>query len=183
MKNYESLYKKYLHRKDHLCFTKEDVERIIIKKFKATSFPKEYLLDLKNDDHFEYDKIYKCFVIDDPQILHGLYSDEERKCHREELLDHRENPLNPRKVKEWDYNHILMDELEGRRIDIVLESKDGEVITEFKLRNMCEAVGGYLNALVVGILLERGLAEYPEDIHDDYFQYYLENLEKYGFLD
>ncbi|UTR16862.1 hypothetical protein MM221_10300 [Salipaludibacillus sp. LMS25] len=182
MKDYERLYKKYVHRKDRLSFTKEDVERIIIKKFKATAFPKEALLDLKNDDHFDYDKIYKCFVIDDPQILHGLYSDEERKLHREDLLDHRENPLNPRKVKDWDYNHIIMDELEGRRIDIVLESKDGEVITEFEVRN-CESMNRYLNALIVCSNLERELTTYSEDIHDENFQFYLDNLDEYGFLD
>ncbi|MCD8503088.1 MAG: hypothetical protein LRY71_17305 [Bacillaceae bacterium] len=182
MNHYEKLYKKYLKRKERLFFAKEDVERILVKKFNAKEFPKEFLIDLKNDDQLEYDKIYKCYVIDDPKILDSLYSNQEKKEHRDEIIDNRENPLNPKKVDNWNYNHILLDEQEGRRVDIILESKDGEVITEFIVRDICEAMNKYLNALIVGSLLEKGLAEYSEDINNRYFQFYLENLDTNGFL-
>ncbi|KIL22539.1 hypothetical protein B4134_0195 [Bacillus safensis] len=182
MYNYEKLYKQYLYKKDQLIFTKERVAEIITSKFKAREFSKTKILDLVNDDHFEYTKIYKCFVIDDPSLLIQLFSDEEKKNHREEILDNREHPLNPKRVKEWEYNHLLLDEQEGRRIDIILESKDGLYISESQVRASCEKLDRYLNALIVGAIIENGLEDYPVDIHDEYFQFYLENLDQFGFL-
>ncbi|EMI14041.1 hypothetical protein C883_3224 [Bacillus stratosphericus LAMA 585] len=182
MYHYEKLYKQYLYKKDQLIFTKERVAEIITSKFKAREFSKTKILDLVNDDHFEYTKIYKCFVIDDPSLLIQLFSDEEKKNHREEILDNREHPLNPKRVKEWEYNHLLLDEQEGRRIDTILESKDGLYISESLVRASCEKLDRYLNALIVGAIIENGLEDYPVDIHDEYFQFYLENLDQFGFL-
>ncbi|MFS2248507.1 hypothetical protein [Bacillus sp. A31] len=182
MYNYEKLYKQYLYKKDQLIFTKERVAEMITSKFKAREFSKTKILDLVNDDHFEYTKIYKCFVIDDPSILIQLFSNEEKKNHREEILDNREHPLNPKRVKEWEYNHLLLDEQEGRRIDIILESKDGLYISESQVRASCEKLDRYLNALIVGAIIENELEEYPVDIHNEYFQFYLENLDQFGFL-
>ncbi|MBU8574562.1 hypothetical protein [Bacillus pumilus] len=182
MYNYEKLYKQYLYKKDQLIFTKERVAEIITSKFKAREFSKTKILDLVNDDHFEYTKIYKCFVIDDPSILIQLFSNEEKKNHREEILDNREHPLNPKRVKEWEYNHLLLDEQEGRRIDIILESKDGVYISESQVRASCEKLDRYINALIVGAIIENELEEYPVDIHNEYFQFYLENLDQFGFL-
>lgn len=106
-----------------------------------------------------------------------------KKDHREQVLHNRLHPLKPKRVKEWDYNHLLLDELEGRRIDIILESKDGVYVSEFTVRASCEKLDRYINALIVGALIENELEEYPVDIHDEYFQFYLENLGQFGFLD
>jgi len=40
-----------------------------------------------------------------------------------------------------------------------------------------------MNALVVGSLIQRRVTQYPVDINDEYLQFYLENLEMFGFLD
>lgn len=77
----------------------------------------------------------------------------------------------------------MLDEQEGRRIDIILESKDGVYVSEFTVRASCEKLDRYINALIVGALIENELEEYPVDIHDEYFQFYLENLGQFGFLD
>ena len=113
-----------------------------------------------------------------------MYSNEEKRYHRKQVLDNRVNPLNSKKVKnkEWKYNHLLLDEQEGRRIDVFLESKDGIYISEFIVRDRCEKVSRYLNALIVGALIQNGLEECRDDINDEYFQFYLENLDKLGFL-
>lgn len=136
MINYEKIYKQYLFNQDKVVFTKEEVVERLKKKFKAIEFSKEEILDLVRDDHFEYSKIYTCLCINDPSILLKLYSAEEKRNHREELLDNRENPLDPKKVKKghWAYNHMLLDEQEGRRLDIILESKDGKYISESQVR-------------------------------------------------
>jgi len=184
MDKYNKLYKQYLHNQSNLSFTKEQVVDRIKTKFNAREFPKEDLLDLVNDDQLEYSKIFSCLCIDDPHVLLKLYSDKERDDHKEEIKDNRQNPLNPKKVKktEWKYNHILLDEQEGRRLDIVLESKNGVYISEFIVRGECERLNRYLNALVVGALIQRGESEYPADMNDEYFQFYLENIEMFGFI-
>ncbi|MCM3179560.1 hypothetical protein AB1L05_12400 [Cytobacillus horneckiae] len=184
MNKYEKLINQYLHRNNQLTFTKEEVINRIISKFKAREYPKEEVLDLVNDDQLEYSKIFTCLVIDDPFVLAKLFTSNEKSYHNEQLKDNRENPLNPSKVKknEWNYNHMILDEQEGRRIDIILESKDDLYITEFIVRDRSEVLSGYLNALIVGALLQSGMAEYPADISNEYFQFYLDNLEKFGFL-
>ncbi|QNK87892.1 hypothetical protein H7992_22485 [Sporosarcina sp. resist] len=184
MIDYTKLYKKYLYKKNELSFTKEVVIEKIMKKFNAKSFSKTEVLDLINDDQLEYSKIFECLVIDDPQVLLGTFSGKEKKYHKEELNDNQDNPLDFKKIKkaEWSYNRLLLDEQEGRRIDIFLESKDGHYISEFIVRDRCEKVNSYLNALIVGALIQTGKAEYPADIENEYFQYYLENLNKNNFL-
>lgn len=185
MSNYEKLYKRYLYKKDELSFTKEQVIEKVVKKFKAKEFSKTEVLDLVNDDQLEYDKIFKCLLIDNSQVLSSIFSREEKRYHQEELIDNQNNPLDSKKVKksEWSYNKLLLDEQEGRRIDIFLESKDGKYISEFIVRDRCEKVTSYLNALIVGALIERGDAEYPASTENDYFQYYLDNLNENGFLE
>ncbi|MBM7584652.1 tRNA U54 and U55 pseudouridine synthase Pus10 [Bacillus pakistanensis] len=185
MQDYEKLYKRYLNQQAKLSFTKEQIEDLIIKKFKAEEFLKTEVLDLVNDDQLEYSKIYKCFVVNDPKILNKNFSIEEKKYHNEQILDNRENPLDFKKVKkkEHNYNHLLIDEQEGRRVDIFLESKNGKYITNFIVRDRSEEISRYLNALVLGTLIQNGIADIPEDIKDDEFQFYLENLYRFGFLD
>jgi len=184
MDKYSKLYRKYLYNQSNLSFTKEQVIDRIKIKFNAKEFPKEDLLDLVNDDQLEYSKIFTCLSIDDPHVLLKLFSNEEREEHKEEVEDNRENPLNPKKVKknEWKYNHILLDEQEGRRLNIVLESKDGIYISEFIVRGNSERLNRYLNALVVGSLIASGKSDYPANIDDEYFQFYLDNIEMFGFL-
>lgn len=182
MKDYNKLYKKYLYKKEQLSFSIDDIERILIKKFKAREFPKETLLDLKNDDELRYNEIYKCFTIEEPEVLINLYSSEEKANHREEIKDNHTNPLDPKKVNDWDFVHIIYDEQEGRRINIVLESKDGEFVSNFKVRSESETVNRYLNALVCGGKLEKGIAEFNTNINDEYFRFYLENLDLFGFI-
>ncbi|MFS0766338.1 hypothetical protein [Peribacillus phoenicis] len=77
---------------------------------------------------------------------------------------------------------MIIDEHEGRRIDIVLESKDGHYVSESKVKARCDYLDGYLNSLIVGAKLFHGTAEFEENIHDYYFQFYLENLVKYNRL-
>ncbi len=184
MDKYRHLYKRYLYNQSKLVFTREQVVHRIKTKFNAKEFPKEDLLDLVNDDQLDYCNIFTCLCIDDPHALLKLYSNKERENHKEEIKDNRENPLNPKKVKktEWNYNHILMDEQEGRRLDIVMESKNGIYISEFIVRGESERLNRYLNALVVGALIQSGESNYPADISDEYFQFYLDNLEIFGFL-
>ncbi|RCW74910.1 hypothetical protein [Saliterribacillus persicus] len=184
METYEKMNKKYRYNQDELTFSKEQVIEKLKNKFQAKEFSKEKLLDLVNDDQLEYSKIFSCLCINDSAVLLKLFSDKERKLHKEEIMDNRENPLNPKKVKkkEWEYNHILLDEQEGRRLDIILESQDDKYISGFIVRGNSEKLNRYLNALVEGALIQLKVTPYPADIGDEYFQFYLENIEMFGFL-
>ncbi len=107
-----------------------------------------------------------------------------KKYHKEEQVDNQKNSIDFKKIKkeEWSYNRLLLDEQEGRRIDIFLESKDAHYISEFIVRDRCEKITGYINALIVGAIIQTEQEEYPVDIDNEHFQYYLENLNKYDFF-
>lgn len=185
MKSLHSLKKKYLHKKNDLAFTREQVVTKLKRKFNAVEFDYRTLLDLPNDDHFTYENIFIALSITDDKILADLFNENEKRNHREELIDNRETPLNFKKIKknkEQTYNHILLDEQEGRRLDIILES-DGVIVTEFQVRAECAYLNQYLNSIVVGAKILRGSAEIDEDLDDEDFVFYLQNLNKFGFLD
>ncbi|WGG44205.1 hypothetical protein [Rossellomorea sp. DA94] len=184
MLDYKNLLNKYLKRQSALIFTKEEVEQRIVRKFKGEEFSKTEVLDLVNDDQLVYSKVYKCLVIDDPQILNKYFSPNEKSYHNEQIEDNQENPLDFSKVKEKEhnYNHLLLDEQEGRRVDIFLESTNGKYVTNFIVRDRCEQISRYINALVLGAVIQEGSDGIQADIEDEYFQFYLENLDMFGFL-
>ncbi|MBU5267588.1 hypothetical protein [Virgibacillus proomii] len=179
-----TLKKKYNSKKQQLYYNREQVVEILKKKFKAKQFDHRILLDLPNDNQLNYKHIYTALSITDSKVLSSLFNEDEIKSHGEEIIDNRENPLNFKKIKknqEQVYNHILLDEQEGRRIDIILES-DGEIVTEFVIRDQSTYLNKYLNALVVGALLSKGATDTLEDLDDEDFTFYLQNLHEFGFL-
>ncbi|MEY9869845.1 hypothetical protein ABIE66_005224 [Peribacillus sp. B2I2] len=184
--NYEEIYKKYLKKKQHLVFNKEEIITRLKQKFKAEEFSKAEILDLPRDEHFDYEKIFLCLKICDSEVLKKVFLPHELKFHEEQRQYNRRYPLKKSKMKknwlDYNYNQMIIDEHEGRRIDIVLESKDGQYVSEFKVKARCDYLDGYLNSLMVGAKLFHGTAEYEEDVHDYYFQFYLENLEKFNML-
>lgn len=67
MSHYEKLIRKYKYKQEEFIFTKEQVVERLVSKYNAEEFEEELVLDLARDDYFHYDKIYKCFRIDDPK--------------------------------------------------------------------------------------------------------------------
>lgn len=184
MSHYEKLFRKYKYKQEELIFTKEQVVERLVSKYNAEEFEKELVLDLVRDDHFHYDKIYKCFRINDPHILNKVFTAEEKSEHIEEIKYNEMNAFDYSKLTgpNFEYNKMILDEQGGRRIDIILESKDGTYISEFQVRHRSDKISSYLNALIVQALIQTGAAEYEEDIEDYYFKFYLDNLDAYGFL-
>ncbi|WP_285768261.1 hypothetical protein [Peribacillus sp. SI8-4] len=184
--NYEEIYKKYLKNKQSLVFNKEEIVTRVKRKFKAEEFSKAEILDLPRDEHFEYEKIFLCLKICDSEVLKKVFLPHELKFHEEQRQDNRRHPLKKSKRKKnWldqNYNQMIIDEHEGRRIDIVIESKDGQYVSEFKVKARCDYLDGYLNSLMVGAKLFHGTAEFEENIDDYYFKFYLENLVKYNMI-
>ncbi|MDE5052515.1 hypothetical protein NDK25_09645 [Niallia taxi] len=184
MVDYKNLNKKYLIRKHKLTFTKDQVIERVKRKYGATEFQKEELLDLVNDDQLDYNKITLCLSISNANVLSKVFTEEEKADQQEQVIDNIKFPLSSKKIKkdEYSYNQILVAEQEGKRINIILESKDNKYISEFLVRGNSMLINRYLNAMIVGSLLEQGTAEYEADLNDDYFQFYLENLDMFGLL-
>ncbi|MGC2893173.1 hypothetical protein [Bacillus cabrialesii] len=76
------------------------------------------------------------------------------------------------------YNHILLDEQESRRVDIILES-DGTFVTEFQVRAECEYLDKYIKALVLGAQISSGSSEAKEELDDEDFVFDLQNLHEF----
>ncbi|MCY1691254.1 hypothetical protein OVA29_11640 [Exiguobacterium sp. SL14] len=93
-------------------------------------------MDLVNDDQLEYDAIFCCLKIDDLAVLDSLFTPKELDDFEWEIQDNKRRNRRYRNnnQKEADYIQLILDEMEGRRIDIVLESLDGIHITGFLVR-------------------------------------------------
>jgi len=190
--DYKLLHNKFQNRKDQLVLDKEQVVDRIIRRYKAEKIDKTEIMDLINDDQLEYDSIFCCLKIDDIQILSKVFTTKELKDFQWEIDDNKKRNRKYRFKNEQDaiYNQLLLDEMEGRRLDIVLESLDGKYITVFLVRNQSEVVGSYLYSLVGGahfsdvnvkklVVQARELTdeEYKESYRD-----YLEDLQRWNLV-
>lgn len=207
--NYINLKNKFEEKKECLVFTKEEVEQLLIEKFNAEEFPFEQMLDFKNYDFFEYNKIYKAYTIKDKCILTGLFNEEEKDSHNE-AESYEDLDTYSKLEEDIVCNDIIKNQQIGKRVDVILESKDGKYISKFEVRDQCEKMDRFLNSLVVGRhiqlkeaygdklynldesqLNEIGLTledrEYickdlACDINNEYYTFYLENLHIFGLI-
>ena len=97
--NYEEIYKKYLKKKQHLVFNKEEIITRLKQKFKAEEFSKAEILDLPRDEHFDYEKIFLCLKICDSEVLKKVFLPHELKFHEEQRQYNRRYPLKKSKMK------------------------------------------------------------------------------------
>ncbi|MCT2347574.1 hypothetical protein M4D71_25850, partial [Niallia taxi] len=99
MVDYKNLYKKYLIRKHKLTFTKDQVVERVKRKYGATEFQKEELLDLVNDDQLDYNKITLCLSISNANVLSKVFTEEEKADQQEQVIDNIKFPLSSKKIK------------------------------------------------------------------------------------
>ncbi|WP_313122788.1 hypothetical protein [Exiguobacterium sp.] len=174
-----------------MTLKKETVIERVFRPYNAIEIPKDDISDLVNDDQLEYDAIFCCLKIDDGDLLNSLFTPSELDDFEWEIQDNKRKNRRYRYAnqKEADYNQLILDEMEGRRIDIVLESLDGTYITGFLVRNQSEVIGSYLYALVGGahfadpvvknlVIRARELTEEVEESYRDY----LDDLVRWGHI-
>ncbi|TCI48130.1 hypothetical protein EVJ31_03580 [Exiguobacterium sp. SH5S32] len=188
--NYRMLHEKFERRKQWLIFEKEEVVRRVMVRYKARIIPKTDIMDLVNDDQLSYEHIFCCLTIDDPRMIDKIFTAKEKKDHKWEREDNaRRGMVYKHKDEEHRrYNQLIIDEMEGRRLDIVLESKDGKFVTGFLTRDMCEQVGSYIYAHTGGAkftgLIPRAM--WPPDVTDEElklsYRRYLESLDEFNKL-
>lgn len=185
--NYKVLHEKFERRKEWLVFEKEDVVRRLLVRYKARIISKEDIMDLVNDDQLSYPHIFCCITIDDPAVLAKIFNAKERADFAWERDDNaRRGAVYKHKDEAHRlYNQLILDEQEGRRLDIVLESQDGIHVTRFLTRSMCEQVGSYLVAHVGGAQftgrIPRTLwaSDYTDEEIKQSYRWYLEALEEW----
>lgn len=188
--DYKMLHEKFERRKQWLIFEKEEVVRRLLVRYKARTIPKEDIMDLVNDDQLSYPHIFCCITIDDPDILAKIFNAKERADFRWERDDNARRGMVYKHKDEAHrrYNQLILDEQEGRRLDIVLESQDGVHVTRFLTRSMCEQVGSYILAHVGGAKftgrIPRSMwsSDVTEEEIKDGYRRYLRALETFNKL-
>lgn len=95
------------------------------------------MLDLNNYDFFKYNKIYKVYTIKDKCILTGLFNEEEKDSHNE-AESYEDLDTYSKLEEDIVCNDIIKNQQIGKRVDVILESKDGKYISKFEVRDQCE---------------------------------------------
>ena len=118
---YEKASHKFQHRKQQLTFKKETVIECVSRRYNAIEIPKDDISDLVNDDQLEYDAIFCCLKIDDVALLNSLFTPSELDDFEWEIQDNKRRNRRYRSddQKKADYIQLILDEMEGRRVDIV----------------------------------------------------------------
>uniref|UniRef100_UPI003F4957FD hypothetical protein n=1 Tax=Niallia taxi TaxID=2499688 RepID=UPI003F4957FD len=88
----KNLYKKYLNKKNKLSFTKDQIVERVKRKYGATEFQKEELLDLVNDNQLGYNKIALYLSINDSNVLSRVFTGEEKADHQEQVINNIKFP-------------------------------------------------------------------------------------------
>lgn len=190
--DYEMLHHKFKNRRQRLVFRKEIVVERLVRRYQAVEIDKGEITDLINDDQLVYDYIFCCLKIDDPRLLQKIFTSQEQADFQWEINDnlHRNRTYPFKGEKEAAYIQLILDEMEGRRIDVVLESLDGEHVTGFLVRNQSEEVGSYIWSLTGGahfanekvkkmVIQARQLTD--EEYQSSYMDY-LEELQRWNLV-
>lgn len=182
MDNYLELTDKYQKYKHRLIFTKEDLVRILKEKLNAEEISKEKILDLGRNDQVNHKYVFAAFSITNPAILAELFTSEEKVDHEEEIEDNKNYPFDWSNVTPGEEEFVQwgLDWQEGRRITLVLESKDDKYVNAWDMRANSIKINCFLNALTYGAIHE--LNKKKGSIDKELFHDYLNDLEKFDFL-
>ncbi|WP_339173191.1 hypothetical protein MKY51_14140 [Solibacillus sp. FSL R5-0691] len=150
-------------------FTLNEIEGIFERKYLAKEIENDpTYMGLMNDPMVNVNNIVKMYSISEPNILEGLYTEEERQTQNvlanEEFIAETESELLSVKI------------MEGKLIRIALESTDGHNLSGFTQQGECKKIAAEL--FVVGAKV----TEEDIDINDAWFQEYLEALVLSGYL-
>ncbi|TXK77023.1 hypothetical protein [Paenibacillus sp. N3.4] len=169
----QELMEKYKELEIPNKFSLQEADNILKKKYLATELDKKEFEDLKGDIHVHYEKISKCYTIQNEEVLNSLYSATE-KISRFIMMEHlkkqafNNDDMDIKKLEMW------REVNQGSRINVILESEN-QYISGFTIQGGSDKL---VNELVVfkGIDSEKCVLENQE------FLYYLQALLKAGYL-
>ncbi|MBQ5153645.1 hypothetical protein D6861_010565 [Macrococcoides caseolyticum] len=164
--NYKELDNKY-KKLGKLSNEKKEIERILIDKYKAFEIPLYSIdeEDYTNDDEVNEKYIYKLFHINNSNVLNEIIdkSEIDIEDYHPELLD------------KFDYDSLIMKHNSGKGVSIVLETKDGKNVSNFK-------VYGMASRLVSHLVCHIPFENLKFKINNPSYQYYLECLRENNFI-
>jgi hypothetical protein len=169
----QELFEKYKELKIPNRFTLKEVENIFKKKYLVIELDKKEFGDLEGDIHVNYEKISKCYSIQNEEVLNSLYSTKEKisvfimlELLKKEKLSTKDND---------NYNADMWREIhEGRRINIILESEN-QYLSNFTIQGMSDK-------LVNELIVFTGLDSEKCTLENQEFLYYLQALLKAGYI-
>jgi hypothetical protein len=163
----EELVQRYEQANIPNHFSIEQVDTILRGKYLATPTDIEMFADLKHDPYVDFENIVGAYAITNQEVLSQLLSANE-KISLYEFIRSLEK-------KEEDLDNDSMDGHTGRRIDIILESKDGTRLTGFTVQGLCDKLVAEL-AVMKGIDVEECI------LGNEQFYHYLRNLLKAQYI-
>ncbi|WP_019423424.1 hypothetical protein [Paenibacillus sp. OSY-SE] len=161
----EELHKKFIEQQFPLKYTTLAVARMLKERYSAKEIPKSSLSDLQYDRQGNYEKIVKCFEIDEKKILKRVFSDTDKMFHEEYKNGRSPNSL------ETDWSKIQAGEL----LRVILISDDGETMSNYTVQGIC-------TALVNDLTIMLGISQEKCSLDNNYYVKYLQLLQLRGYL-
>ncbi|MCR8843060.1 hypothetical protein NQ117_05155 [Paenibacillus sp. SC116] len=123
------------------------------------------MADLQADTQVNFAHIYKCYVINDLDILDRSFTEFEKSMHAEYKQSHQSSSLD----SEWERIQS------GQLIRVILESNYTDTLSSFTVQGMCMNI-------VQDLTILKGVSS--ADVHADnpYFNQYLQILQARGYL-
>ena len=115
----------------------QEVEKFVIQTYSAKKIPVSNLEELRCDPQVKFDRIAVCFEMDHPEVLKGLFNEDEKKMHE----DYRNHHRNATFTTPWQKINA------GQLLRVVLESEDGVSLSNFTVQGLCMRLVHDLSAL------------------------------------
>lgn len=164
--DYKKLSSKY-KKIAKLSNDKKNIEKILMDKYGAFEIPL-YSIDIEdytNDDEVNEKKIYKLFHIDNHNIL-------------KEIVDSfaiDDEDYTSEMSSNFDYDTLIAKHNAGQGISIVLESNDGQHVSNYKVYGPAQKLVSHLFCYIPPENLDT-------NINNLDYQFYLECLEENNFI-
>ncbi|USB33504.1 hypothetical protein [Paenibacillus sp. YPG26] len=154
-------------------YSVEEADRRLRDKYNVIEIDKEVVADLMKDPLVNYDHITKCYRVNDSNVLSTLFNDSDRSMHAELRQLNADKSISKSGITESEL--FWRDIQEGRLLQLVLESADGEHVSSFTLQGISEKL---LHELIIlkGIPPEKGY------IGNKSYEAYLGVLHKNGLI-
>lgn len=169
----QELMEKYEELKIPNKYSLQEVDHILKKKYMAIELEKKDFEDLKGDVHVQYEKISKCYTIQNEEVLNSLYSAKEKVDHFIMIEFLKKQNFNN---DDTDSKRIemSMEINQGKRINVILESEN-QYISGFTLQ-------GRSNKLLNELVVFRGIDSDKCNLENHEFLYYVQALLESGYM-
>ncbi|WP_268626361.1 hypothetical protein [Paenibacillus alvei] len=170
----EELHQRFLEQQLPRRYTNLAAEKMLVEKYRAIEIPAEVLADLQRDPLANFEQVFKCFKIEDRDVLNRIYSDTEKGIQEEHKARYEEREAEDRPLEPSEKEWIRI--RNGELLRVVLTSEDGEHMLGFTVQGLCYA-------LVDDLMIMKGIPQGEEcSLNNEYYVHYLQLLQRQGHL-